>query len=243
MALALSARPLADAPPSDRISPLWWLWVPLAWVAVLFWASEQGRDFFDAWFNNETTGLLELTQAATAFAAFLVALSTLRRAARREPRWLLLWVLAATLCCLYVAGEEISWGQHLFGWLTPDSWGLYNDQNETNLHNVTAWLDQKPRHLLSAGTIVGGILIPLYALWRPRIRDSRLGVILPPFLCLPTALIAFLCGMNAVLDGYISPQRAFFIRPQEVQESFFYWFVLLYLVVLRRRLGPAGSAV
>lgn len=236
MALALHARPLADAPPSDRMSPVWWLLLPLVWVGVLFWASERGNDFFDAWFNNEKTGLLEYSQALTVFAAFVVALAALKPAARQRERWLFFWVLAAALCSLYVAGEEISWGQHIFGWLTPESWGLYNDQNETNLHNVTAWLDQKPRHLLSAGTIVGGILIPLYALYRPQVRESRLGIILPPFLCLPAAVIAFLCGMNAVVDSYISPERAFFIRPQEVQESFFYWFVLLYLIVLRRRL-------
>lgn len=237
MTLALNARPLADAPSSDRLSPLWWLWLPLAWALLLFWASEQGRAFFDAWFNNETSGLLEYSQALVMLAAFLVAAATLPRAWRRGPRWLFFWILAATLCSLYVAGEEISWGQHVFGWLTPESWGLWNDQNETNLHNTTAWLDQKPRHLLSAGTIVGGLIVPLYALYRPEIRESRFGILLPPFLCLPSAALALFCGLNAVLDSYLSPNRALFIRPAEVQESFFYSFVLLYVIVLRRRTG------
>lgn len=39
------------------------------------------------------------------------------------------------IACLYVAGEEISWGQRLFGFLTPDFFNQHNLQQETNLHN------------------------------------------------------------------------------------------------------------
>src|SRR3546814_4167282 len=54
-----------------------------------------------------------------------------------------------------MAGEEASWGQHYAGWLTPDNWQALNDQGETNLHNTSSWLDQKPRTLLEIGVIVG----------------------------------------------------------------------------------------
>ena len=33
-------------------------------------------------------------------------------------------------------GEEISWGQRIFGWETPDSFQKSNLQRETNLHNL-----------------------------------------------------------------------------------------------------------
>lgn len=39
---------------------------------------------------------------------------------------------------LVVFGEEISWGQRIFGWETPETLGTLNRQNETNLHNL--WL-------------------------------------------------------------------------------------------------------
>jgi len=32
--------------------------------------------------------------------------------------------------------EEISWGQRIIGWQTPDTFSIYNYQNETNLHNA-----------------------------------------------------------------------------------------------------------
>ena len=33
-------------------------------------------------------------------------------------------------------GEEISWGQRIFGWKTPEGWSAKNAQSETNLHNL-----------------------------------------------------------------------------------------------------------
>ena len=40
------------------------------------------------------------------------------------------------LGCFFVAFEEISWGQHIFYWSTPDVFSKINLQNETNLHNL-----------------------------------------------------------------------------------------------------------
>jgi hypothetical protein len=35
-------------------------------------------------------------------------------------------------------GEELSWGQRIFGWRTPPIFAGLNAQNETNLHNIQA---------------------------------------------------------------------------------------------------------
>ncbi|MCB9982820.1 MAG: hypothetical protein H6861_03965 [Rhodospirillales bacterium] len=35
-----------------------------------------------------------------------------------------------------------------------------NDQNETNLHNISSRFDQKPRLILLVGVVVGGLIIP-----------------------------------------------------------------------------------
>jgi hypothetical protein len=40
------------------------------------------------------------------------------------------------LILLFIAGEELSWGQHLLNIETPDAIGLVNRQNEINLHNL-----------------------------------------------------------------------------------------------------------
>jgi hypothetical protein len=49
---------------------------------------------------------------------------------------------------IYYLGEEISWGQHFFRWNTNEWFKIYNNQNETNFHNITNLLDQLPRTLV-----------------------------------------------------------------------------------------------
>jgi len=55
---------------------------------------------------------------------------------------------------LYLTGvayyffEEISWGQHFFGWTTPEFFSEINHQNETNLHNTSNIFNELPRNLL-----------------------------------------------------------------------------------------------
>ncbi len=154
---------------------------------------------------------------------------------RRQPL-LWAWLALAALGSLYIAGEEASWGQNYIGWGTPEGWQALNDQNETNLHNTSSWLDQKPRTLLELGVIVGGILIPLAALRWPAIRRARLAIILPPFLCLPSAVIAEAVRMSERALDALAPGSAWFERASEVQELYFYLFILLYLIALSRQL-------
>lgn len=47
-----------------------------------------------------------------------------------------LWLLGTM--CILLAMEEISWGQRIFGWATPESFLASNYQQETNLHNLDA---------------------------------------------------------------------------------------------------------
>ncbi len=60
-------------------------------------------------------------------------------------------------------GEEISWGQRLFGIETPDLLVSINTQNETNIHNiefVNTFMGGKYRYL-SIMMLTTGLLLPL----------------------------------------------------------------------------------
>jgi len=46
------------------------------------------------------------------------------------------WFLILAFIFLLGSGEEISWGQRIFGWETSEGYGQVNRQNETNLHNL-----------------------------------------------------------------------------------------------------------
>lgn len=226
----------------ESISSLWWLWLPLAIALTLLYLGQMAPGFYAVWIGSESHGLLEFSQVLLPLAGLLVAVRILLLPALRLRPWLYAWVGGAALACLYVAGEEASWGQHYVGWATPEAWMAINDQGETNLHNTSSWLDQKPRALLELGVALGGIVIPLWALWRPAIRQTRFAVILPPLICLPVALLAEVSRMTERLLKQVADGAYLFNRASEVQEFYFFYFVLLYLIVLQRRLKATQLA-
>jgi hypothetical protein len=224
----------------DTLPVAVWLVLPLASALVLAAIEIWYPRWAVVWIHSEN-GALEMIHFLMMLGAAILALRILAMPHLYGSPWLALWAAIAALGSLYVAGEEISWGQNLFGWLTPEFWRAINDQGETNLHNVSSWLDQKPRALLEAGVIVGGILLPLLALRYPRIRQGRFGLIVPPLACWPSAVLAevtYRFDLAGDFWGKSSP----FGRESEVQELFFYFFILLYLVVFRRRLRRLGPA-
>ena len=115
----------------------WRLWLialvpPVFWLASL-WIAREHRQIFleltaeDGWIENAQFGL------------FCVA-SVLSFKIYRRLRcdgvypWALIYGVLAILLG-WVAGEEISWGQRIFGMETPE-WLADNRQGEMNLHNL-----------------------------------------------------------------------------------------------------------
>jgi hypothetical protein len=125
----------------------------------------------------------------TAAAAFGV--SVRRRAAFGGRPWFLLVV---SLFCLFVAMEEVSWGQRVVGYRPPAYFLEHNFQQELNLHNVVA---TKYRKLALAAVIGGyGIALPLLFLLPATARLlRRLGAAAPPLGLVP----AFLATLVAYL--------------------------------------------
>ena len=133
----------------------------------------------------------ELLEWATVW-AFLVAAVVFVSAAVRQRRATgkLPWFLAGVaLFCVFVAGEEISWGQRVLGYRPPDYFLAENFQQELNVHNV---VDTSLRKLGLKGVIVGyGILLPLLARAAPLRRLlAGAAVIPPPLALLPAFLVA-----------------------------------------------------
>jgi hypothetical protein len=103
-----------------------------------------------------------------------------------RPLVLALTVLAA-LSCLYIAGEEICWGQVIFGWQEPELVSATNREGEFSLHNEFGMLERLPRALLEIGVVVGGLIIPAWCTLAPRWRASRIALFLPSAILVPTA--------------------------------------------------------
>jgi hypothetical protein len=117
----------------------------------------------------------------TAAAVFLYA-SFLQR--RREGRLPWFFLLVA-LFCLFVAGEEVSWGQRLFGYRPPSYFLEFNYQQELNLHNLVRTALRKAA--LSGVIISYGIVLPLLAVMSLFRRWlSQWAITPPPLYLLPS---------------------------------------------------------
>lgn len=57
---------------------------------------------------------------------------------RADRRLTAAFYLLVALGCLFVAGEEISWGQRILGLETPESLEEINRQEEISVHNITS---------------------------------------------------------------------------------------------------------
>lgn len=165
-----------------------------------------------------------------------MAAATLLAAARffqLEEKFLKIWAALLFAGSLYIAGEEVSWGQWIFGWVTPEFWTNVNDQNETNLHNTSAWLDQKPRLLMFIGIIVGGLIVPALQRWKAEWLPPRFSAIYPQDHTWVTALGVLVPYLLQELGEHLFGYRLF-ERVSEVQEIYIYFFILLYIFDLRK---------
>ena len=86
-------------------------------------------------------GIMESAGALSFLAASVVFFTLFLRLRKRKadvPQDLGAWwwylILAALF--LFITGEEISWGQRIFGWETPEWMAENNVQEETTIHNL-----------------------------------------------------------------------------------------------------------
>ncbi len=89
-------------------------------------------------------GVFETLTAVLLFLAAILYFRAARQASRLGhalPLRLLLGFFA--LFCLFFCMEEISWGQRLIGWETPEWAKSINSQQETNLHNLVNKVDEE----------------------------------------------------------------------------------------------------
>lgn len=142
-------------------------------------------------------------------------------------------IMIVGIGCLYLAGEEASWGQHYFGWDAPEAWHKVNYQAETNVHNLwdIPFTNVLPRFLLTVGVFVGGIFGPL-KMHRKGLDKSQPGYWLwPTAACLVTALFVLIPPIPKKLGFPSLPE------PGETEEFYMALFLALYLgsILVRKR--------
>lgn len=167
-----------------------------AWVA--FWAPFLGLAFFvvlylvarDAyyWLLREDRAIEWLQfflLVFTAVVSLIGSVASFRRGHKLTGAFLILIALGT----LFLAGEEISWGQRILGL----AGGEGNRQGEINIHNIDD-ADGIPVERLfriaQAGIGLIGVVLPFLVRWQPaRLRGAAWRVITPPIFLATSFLV------------------------------------------------------
>ena len=117
-------------------------------------------------------------------AGIYVAHAVCQLKSKRQCPW---FVYGLAFFCIFVAMEEISWGQRLLAYKAPDFFLEQNYQQELNFHNV---VDTSARKLVMEIILLGyGVILSASSVWKPtRNLLERLRVVAPP----PVLIISFL---------------------------------------------------
>lgn len=224
-----------------------WLWLKfplflLGFLLLALWLLDA--ETYQRWFGYEI-GFIELLTPALLVVAIFHGVRSLALLRNATPvSWLPGWVLLVALACIYFAGEEISWGQHFFGWQTPATLAELNDQNETNLHNISSWFDQKPRLVVEILVLTGGVILPLQCFLTGRcLRPGTRSIwFWPSRACFPAALLVILVYMPDRIAVLFTDQKSFVtFRLSEIQELFYAVFFLIYMASIHARLRRFNS--
>lgn len=138
----------------------------------------------DSWIQNLTAIVL--------LAGGIMAVLTARRL-WKDGRYRLFFLVLGV--ALVLAGlEEISWGQRIFAFSTPEFFTEHSDQDEINVHNLAQkQLGLRTRDIVGIALLIYGGLFPLLA-WSSRAvqrASGRLQIPIPPLALVPSFVIAF----------------------------------------------------
>ncbi len=144
-------------------------------IAILYVMFGNGLSDETLVFINVEDGVIEWISALILLAASLVALGVSRGMLNNGQRRMHVFL---AILFFVMFGEEISWGQRLFDFSTPEQLARVNVQGEANLHNSLGYVFD---HLFILGFFMWGCMLPLLYWSEPIWQwfQSRLGLPFP----------------------------------------------------------------
>lgn len=199
-------------------------------------------------------GLIENIQSLFLFLSIFILIRNFK--IFKSDNFLKIFIFLKVVALTYYLGEEISWGQHFFKWNTPEIFNDLNNQNETNLHNISNLLDQLPRSLV---IIWCGFIPLIFYFLRKKFKFSNILdlIILPSLKLLVVSLILLLFflpdfivdkmnlhpghhvdGKDVVEAKYYDILTFNFVeRLSEIQELIFCFYFFIYSIALSKLRG------
>ena len=214
---------------------------------IKFTSLSACRDLYfldNFWKEN---GVVENLQAL--FILFAIIILFLARPLYEKNKVINFFLIIKIISLIYYLGEEISWGQHFFKWTSSDWFITNNNQNETNIHNISNFFDQVPRTLV---LIWCGLSVPIILMLEKRIKINRdiFKIVCPSKKLIFISLILLLLffpdfiidkfnlhpGWTEERTGYRINNYSYFfdiltfnfVRLSELHETIFSFYFLLY---------------
>jgi len=113
---------------------LWICAIPFIVAAVGAFTAVLGKSAYK-WFTAED-GFSENLQVVFWLMTFLLCFFIARQEWRGGDRLVAALYGVLSVAVFFLIGEEISWGQRIFGWATSEEFAAINKQRETNIHNI-----------------------------------------------------------------------------------------------------------
>ena len=164
-------------------------------------------------------GLIENIQSLLLFLSIFILIRSFR--IFKSDNFLKVFIIFKIIALTYYFGEEISWGQHFFKWNTPEIFNELNNQNETNLHNISNLLDQVPRSLVILWC--GFIPLVFYFFKKRFDLSNKLNlIILPNLKLLVVSLILLLFFLPDLLVDKMNLHPGHHVDGKDVVEAKYY---------------------
>jgi hypothetical protein len=180
----------------------------------------------------EEDGPFEWIQAVGfAAGAILAGVAAWRLA--RGGRWVAALLFAGlALGLVFVAGEEIAWGQRIFQFATPDELARINEKAEVSVHNISSLAPMFTVAKLIAG-IYGSLAAWVLIALRRRWSVEKLEVfVVPVFLSSPFLIVLAMRLMRLTVLRHTVP-----LGYAELEELFLAWGMAQFTWYVARRLA------
>lgn len=232
---------LADSAQEWNLSPgaiIVLLSAPL-WVALSGVLAAALGDKVYRWFTGEDRFAenLQVLLWLITFGMGLRVMSRLWQAGRHGIAFL---YLCLNVGIFFIIGEEVSWGQRIFGWSTPVALKAINRQHETNIHNLEGMVSTFRWLYLLIGAY--GTILPLL-FWRlPQRRRYReaISTLVPHYALSPYFFAMF--AWRIYLNFWKLPAANYFVvwKYSEVVELILAIGFFLFMSFQLRKNGQHG---
>ena len=212
-------------------------------IVLTMTAMVPAFDLF-VWVTAEDS-LMEWLQFLMVFLAGMLLARHGVRLARVRQR--LAAVLALTLAAglIFIAGEEIAWGQRLFGFGTPAALEAVNYQSETTIHNISSLHQAFIYAVMLGGLAAAAAPLAWWALAGQRSRSALTDMVVPPLCLIPAFIMPFsyrLTRMVVSLEDQFPHLEFHITKFSEVTELCLYFGVFWFAWLNVRRFGQRHLA-